>query len=106
MTAAKKKQPQKKRAEQTATPPSPPRGGSYSWDPKTRTLTRVDQDLPAICEAIATLNTEDADAWTTDGKPQVSAIEAYLEYGVSADDRDAAWASLQPPSTEQQETEK
>ena len=103
MAAAKKKQPAKpapKQAEQAETPPAPPRGGSYAWDPKTRTLTRVDQDLSAITEAIATLRIEDADAWTVDGKPQVAAIEAYLQYAISADDRDAAWELLHPSPTD------
>ena len=49
----------------------------------------------AIEAAIGRLDAGDAALWTRDGRPQVTAIEAVLGWGISAGERDAVWATLQ-----------
>ena len=52
----------------------------------------------AIVDAIRKLDPKDPSLWSGRGKsrkPRVDAIEAVLEYDITADERDAAWAELQ-----------
>ncbi|MDE0718559.1 MAG: hypothetical protein OXH64_11540 [Rhodospirillaceae bacterium] len=48
----------------------------------------------AIARAAHAMETgKDPDAWTKNGAPQVAALEAVLGFGITAAERDAAWAS-------------
>lgn len=53
-----------------------------------------EQKMPFIVEAIAKLDKDNADHWTKDGKPVTQAIEAELDFQVSAALRNAAWETL------------
>lgn len=46
-----------------------------------------------ILRAADTLNPENRDHFTSDGRPQVKALESVLGYDITADERDRAWAS-------------
>lgn len=51
--------------------------------------------LAAIVAAIGQLDKENPDLWLKDGKPDLAAIVEITGWQVSADERNAAWASLQ-----------
>lgn len=51
--------------------------------------------LEAITDAIVGLDEEDESLWMGDGRPKVEAVTAAFGASVTADERDAAWASLQ-----------
>ena len=50
----------------------------------------------AIIEAIGKLDTEDADLWLRDGKPDVGALVEILGWPVTAAERNAAWEVAKP----------
>ena len=52
-----------------------------------------EQRLAAIRETIAGLDKDNAELWTSGGKPQVAAIEAVLGYQITAAERDKALGS-------------
>jgi len=52
----------------------------------------ADALLTEIREAIASLATDDGDAWTKSGKAKTEAIETVLGYAITAAERDAATA--------------
>lgn len=47
----------------------------------------------AILQAAEGLSPKNPDHFTSDGRPQVKALEAVLGYGITAQERDKAWAS-------------
>jgi len=49
----------------------------------------------AIVEAIGQMDTENADLWLRDGRPDASAIEEITGWKVTAAERNEAWASMQ-----------
>jgi len=50
----------------------------------------------AIIAAIATLDANDGDLWLRDGRPDASVLADLLGWSVSAAERNAAWAAMQP----------
>ena len=91
------------RAATTATEVWPRSGGTYRRDPATGRLSRLDKSreaVAAIQEAIATLDPHNNQAWTSDAKPQVAAIELALGYDITASERDAAWDGMHKSSEE------
>lgn len=49
-----------------------------------------------IAGAIGKLDPDNKDHWTADGKPDANALSDLLDRRVSAAERDAAWAAMQP----------
>jgi hypothetical protein len=48
-----------------------------------------------VMDAIALIDNEDKTLWTQGNKPKTEAIEKHVDFVVSAELRDAAWAELQ-----------
>lgn len=55
-----------------------------------------------IVAAIAKLDPEDKTLWTSDGRPQVSALTAVVGEDVSAKDRNIAWGEYQDQQDKKQ----
>ena len=55
----------------------------------------LDADSLSVADAIAQLDSEDSSLWTSQGKPQVDALENVLGRDVTAKERDEAWDAFQ-----------
>lgn len=58
--------------------------------------TNAEERLTAITTAIGQLDPNDQDLWLKDGRPSGEAIAAVLGWTVTAAERNAAWATMQP----------
>lgn len=59
-------------------------------EPEGNTDDQKEEKIASIVEAINNLPPDDVEAWTADGKPQVSALEKILEIKITASERDQA----------------
>ena len=52
--------------------------------------------MQGIRRGVREVDTEDQSKWTKDGSPTVEALEAVLGFDISAEERDQAWADVNP----------
>ena len=66
-----------------------------SGNPPNKELTEAEK-LDAVKAVLGSLNVDNAEIWTSTGKPNTAALTGILGFDVSAALRDAAWAEHKP----------